>query len=191
MRATDLGRQIVDGLAHVLERCELECVNCINCRVDIVEGRLQFFNTDRGIRGLVGDLQGLLAQHLRSRLDDVARGGVERGYLIQHELLVAERQRRDDRRAQCRNSRGGGSLDAFYQLDVVLADQVEGEIPLNDDGELRQQVLALLADVEERVFLSARAFSESFDSSVAILRVSASSSAPAMCAYCSSRVFIA
>ena len=58
-------RQGVDSLTHVFERGELECVNSINCRVDIVEGCLQFFNTHRGICRLIGDFERLLAEHLR------------------------------------------------------------------------------------------------------------------------------
>ena len=95
----------------------------------------------------------MLAQHLRGRLDDVAGRRVQRGDLIEHQLLVAERERGDHRRAQRRDGRRGRPLDTLNQLQVVLADQVERQVALDHDGELRQEVLPLLADVEKGVFL--------------------------------------
>jgi hypothetical protein len=152
-RPVHFGREGVNRLTHAVESGKLECVNSINCRVDIVECRLQFFNADRSIGGLVGDFQGLLAQHLRGRLDDVAGGRVQRCDLIEDQLLIAERQRRDDGGAQRRDRGRGRPFDALDQFEVVLADQVERQVPLHDDSQLGKQVLALLTNVEERVFL--------------------------------------
>ncbi len=75
----------------------------------------------------------------------------ERGDLVEHELLVGERLRHDHRGAQRGDRRGGGAVDALDQLDVVLPHEVDGQVALDRDGLLRQQVLVLLAHVEQHV----------------------------------------
>src|SRR5665647_1037922 len=56
-------------------------------------------------------------------------------------------QRRMRRRDRC----GGSAVDALAQLDVVLDDDVDGQVVLDRHGQLGQQVLMLLAYVELHV----------------------------------------
>ena len=99
------------------------------------------------------DVAGLLAEHLRGGLDQVAGRGVERGDLVEHQLLVRERLGDDDRGAQRRHGRGRGAVDALDELHVVAPDEVQRQVALDAHGELGQQVLDLLSDREEQVLL--------------------------------------
>ena len=79
------------------------------------------------------------------------RRRVECGDLVQHQPLVGERLRDDHRGPQRGDGRRRGAVDALDQLDVVLPDQVDRQIGLDRDRHLGEQVLVLLADVEEHV----------------------------------------
>ena len=83
-------------------------------------------------------------------IDHVGGGRVERGDLLQHQPLVGHRLGDGDRGAQRRDGGGRGAVDALDQLDIVLLDQVEGEIALHRHRHLGQQVGGALAGVEQR-----------------------------------------
>jgi hypothetical protein len=59
--------------------------------------------------------------------------------------------RHDHRGAERRDRRRRRPIDAFDQLNVVLDDDVDGEITLNRYRELGQQILVLLTDIEQNV----------------------------------------
>ena len=82
-------------------------------------------------------------------LDHVGGGRVERGDLLEHQLLVGQRLGDGDRGAQRRDGGGRGAVDALHQLDIVLLDQVEREIALHGHRHLGEQVGGALAGVEQ------------------------------------------
>src|SRR5450631_483646 len=137
----DLGLQRADGGGHVVQRLDLERVNRIHRGVDVREGGLQLWQPDRGRGGLLLDRHGVVLEHLRGALDHRRRGGVQGGDLVEHELLVAESLGHHDGSAQRRDRRGGSAVDALHQLDVVLDDDVDGQVVLDRHGQLGQQVL--------------------------------------------------
>ena len=98
-------------------------------------------------------LHRVVAEHLRRRLDEVAGRRVERGDLVEDHLLVAQRLRDDHGGPQRGDRRGRRAVDALDQLDVVLDGDVDGQVVLDRHRELGEQVLVLLAHVEEDVLL--------------------------------------
>jgi hypothetical protein len=93
----------------------------------------------------------LLAQQLAGAGDQVARGGVQRRDLVQHQLLVGQRLRHDDGRAQGGDRGGGRAVHALGQFEVVLAHQVQRQVALHVHRHLGEQVGDLLACVEQHV----------------------------------------
>src|SRR5664280_3138900 len=96
----DLGLQGADRGGHVIQRLDLERVDRVHGGVDVLECGLQLWETDRGRRGLLLDGHRVVTQHLRGALDHGGRRGVQRGDLVEHELLVAERLGHHDGSAQ-------------------------------------------------------------------------------------------
>ena len=140
-----------DRLGHRVEGLRLERVDGVHRLVDVVERGLQRLDADRRGRGLLVDLDALGREQLRRRLDQLRGRRVERGDLVEHELLVGQRLGDDHRGAQGGDGRRGRPVDALDQLDVVLADQVDRQVALDRDGLLGEQVLVLLAHVEQHV----------------------------------------
>ncbi|MPN34045.1 hypothetical protein SDC9_181537 [bioreactor metagenome] len=108
---------------------------------------------DRRGGSLFLDQRGVLLEHLRGALDHVAGGRVQRSDLVENELLIAQRLSHDHGGPQRGDRRGGGAVDTLDQLDVVLDDDVDRQVALDRDRQLREQVLVLLADVEEHVLV--------------------------------------
>ena len=90
-------------------------------------------------------------EHLGGRRDQARRRGVERGDLVEHQLLVGQRLRHDHGGAQRGDRRRRGAVDTLDELDVVLEDDVDRQVALDRHRELGQQVLVLLAHVEQHV----------------------------------------
>src|SRR5439155_18722715 len=104
--------------------------------VDVVEGVLKLLDLDGGAGRLALDVTGLLPEHLGGRLDEVAGGGIQRGDLVEHQLLAVQGQGGHDRGAKRRHGGRGGPVHALDQLEIVLADEVQGQVALNVHGEL-------------------------------------------------------
>src|SRR5205823_2774555 len=121
-----------------IEGGELEGVDRVHRRVDVVERGLELFDADRRADRLVLDLTRLLPEHLRGRFNDITSRSVQGANLVEHQLLVAKGERGDHRRAKRRHGGGRGALDALDQLDVVPSNEIEGDIALNADRELGQ-----------------------------------------------------
>ena len=91
---------------HRIERLQLEGVDRVHRVVDILEGTAERFHRNRARRRLFVDARGIVLQHLRRAVDDVGGGGVERGDLFEHQLLIGHRLRDGDRGLE--RADGGG-----------------------------------------------------------------------------------
>ena len=152
LRLADLGLQRADGGGHGVEGLHLEA-----CRSRPSSRRCSRRPPAAAGSPIVADAAcswictELSRSISRGALDHPAGRGVEGRDLVEDQLLVAQRLGHDHRGAQ-RGDRGRRrAVDALDQLDVVLDDDVDGEVVLDRHGELGQQVLVLLPDVEQDV----------------------------------------
>src|SRR3989344_3744460 len=119
----DFLAQRVDRGLHAVQRLDLERVDIVHRVVDVLESALQRLDGNRRRCRLFVDLGGLVLEHRAGRIDDVRGGGVERGDLVEHQLLPDQRLRDGDCGAQCGDGGGAGTVDALDQLNIVLLDQ--------------------------------------------------------------------
>ena len=77
-----------------------------------------------------GSMKGNDVFKVACAVDDVSRGGVERGDLAQNQPLVGHRLRHRHRRAQRPHGGCGGSVDTLHQLNIVFLDEVHRQIAL-------------------------------------------------------------
>ena len=151
LRLLHLGGQRVDRGLHRLQRLDLESVDRIHRLIDVRERGFELVDSDRRRHRLLVDRDALGREQLRGRFDQVRRRRVERRDLVENELLVRQGLRDDDRRPERRDRGRGRAIDPFDELGVVAAHQVDRQVSLHRDRELRQQVLMFLPDVEQDV----------------------------------------
>ena len=96
---------------------------------------------------------GIIAQQLASAVDNIGCGRVERGNLVQNQLLVGHRLRHSHSRAKRANGSRRRPVHTLYQFDIVLFHQIKRQITLHRNSHLRQQVLRALPYIKQCAFL--------------------------------------
>ena len=152
-RLLDLFFQRDRRLLHAVECLQLEGIDSVHRIIDVLERTAERFERDGCARRLFVNPCGIVAQQCAGAVDDTRRGGVERGYLVEHKPLVGHRLRDCHRRTQRADRGGRRPVDTLYQLDIVLFYQIECQIALHRHRHLCQQILRALAHIEQRAFL--------------------------------------
>lgn len=148
-RLCNFGAQRVHRGLHRRKCLALEVGDRVHGLVDVAESLLQPGDVDSAAGRLLVDRCTLVAQHLAGAGDQIAGGGVQCADLVEHQLLIGQCLRHDHRCAQRADRCGRCAVHALAEFEVVLADQVKRQIPLNVDAHLREKVGHLLARVEQ------------------------------------------
>ena len=122
-------------------------------RVDVGERLLQRLHVEHRARRLLVDLGALRLEALGGSGDHLRRGGVDRLDLVEHDLLVGERQGHGDRDLQRTDGHVEGAVDTADEFTVVADDDLDRQHALLVDRQLLLQVERALAEREEDVLL--------------------------------------